>query len=128
MICEYWDQNPDPLAEGCIVTREHEPGVIFPGIDVFGYSSCFIGRSAILEAASKVLGVTPDDVNAITSHVERLKVLEADLAEVTAERDRYRAIIDALNRTLVTGDQGESPSAPKRTKAKAKAEVPADLE
>lgn len=99
-MSEYFEVNPDPIAEGCSVTGLHEPGVVFPEIDIFGRTACFVGRTALLEAAAKVLGVTPDDVAAIESHVPRIKQLESELTVTRDVRDRFGAIVESLRDTF----------------------------
>lgn len=136
-MSQYFDQNPDVLAEGCIVTGLHEPGVVFPEIEPVGHTHCFIGRSSLIEATAQVLGATPDAVNAIPENLARIAQLEAQVAQLEAVRDRYvemyaavRAAFDAVPADPAPSelDEPAPPPKPKAAPKRRKAPAPADLE
>lgn len=135
-MSQYFDRNPDELAEGCIVTGLHEDGVVFPEIEPLGPNLTFIGRTALIEAVGHLLGITPDEVTDLVNSRARIQELEAQLTEANRVRDSYRALMAQLHRTFTetdvpVGELDERP-APKprarRSKPKTPPAAPADLE
>jgi hypothetical protein len=135
---QYFTTNPDLVAEGCIVTGLAEDGVVFPEIEPIGYMHTFIGRTALVEAASRVLDVTPDDLNQLPARVAEIAELKSQLEAANAALDRYRDIVEALRAafTLAESTVGappneldETPPKTKRTRTKKPVDpAPADLE
>ena len=139
-MSQYFPSNPDEVAEGCIVTGLNEPGVVFPEIEPIGYMHTYIGRTAIIEAASQCLGVTVDQVNAIPEQVSRIKNLTARLAQAETARDRYHDIVFGLTDALAEAlpeqfapgtnelDVPDKPKAKPARKTARKTAATADLE
>lgn len=127
------ETNPDHLTDGCLVTKLAERGVIFPEIDVFGFTHCFIGESALIEATALVLGTTPDKLREFVDDTSRIADLEAQLADASRFTTAYHAMLDGIVRAMAadpTQPESHVPEdtpAPKTRKSKA-ADTPADLE
>ena len=92
-LCSYFPSNPDPTGvAGCLNTGNNEDGVVFPGIEVLEATTCYIGRTSLIEAVSLLYDTTPqrvldlltgDKFTAAEVKKQRVKIteLEARLAE-----------------------------------------------
>ena len=97
--------NPDPFHDGCPVSGNIEPGVIYPQIDVVDADYCFIGKTALTEAIAMVFELTPGQViDRLTREKSQVANLQATVADQKEHLEAHRELIAKMREVVAAED------------------------
>lgn len=98
----YHEISPDQYNDGCQVSGQVEPGVVFPQIEVMNSDYCFIGRTAITEATAMLYDLTPGQViDRLTREKSLVANLQAKLAEQEEALKGYEELFSRTKAILL---------------------------